>query len=102
MQLKCLNFLQGGRERFLCAVPFRDLLQKFFPELLDTAGKKVSAGEQQAAMGSGAIAETIEQIFYKCDWRRETWEGICVFNGALSKSAKLVNDTAQAIKRALV
>lgn len=308
MQLKCLNFLQGGRERFLCAVPFRDLLQKFFPELLDTAGKKVSAGEQQAAMqaygqrglnvkraediaryvaandawilppivlslngdavfdpkkgkltvseevlwhivdgqhrtagailaylkskkcefeclpamviissgksadrqafadingnsckvtlgknvlfngrderarwvqnlednalvkdfcdfknttpkggkvfcvaglyamaqefaseaefitavqtsglalkahvesgifgsvvvqtavcrvaamGSGAIAETIEQIFYKCDWRRECWEGVCVFNGALSKSAKLVNDTAQRIRKVM-
>lgn len=54
-----------------------------------------------AAMGSGAIAETIEQIFYKCDWRRETWEGVCVFNGALSKSAKLVNDTAQRIRRVM-
>lgn len=34
----------------------------------------------------------------KIDWSREAWEGICVFNGALSKSSKLVQDTFREIK----
>lgn len=43
------------------------------------------------------VADVVEAVA-ALDWSRESWEGVCVFNGALSKSGKLVTDTALEIR----
>lgn len=50
---------------------------------------------------SELMPETMWKIYEAYYWTRDEWEGICVFNGALSKSSKLVNDTAHAMQRVI-
>jgi DGQHR domain-containing protein len=45
--------------------------------------------------------QLVDMLWAKGDFSRDAWEGVCVLNGALSKSAKLVNDTYQKLREML-
>lgn len=67
------------------------VMQTALARLLDSCHRKVDYHSDTLA----------EMLWSKGDFSREAWEGVCVFNGVLSKSSKLVNDTYQKLREML-